>query len=284
MLTMKKMIPSRIKEPIRKLKRKLTWSCRHVTWRSRALPDFIIIGAMKSGTTSLFNYLGQHPQLYSSSVKEVKYFDNSDNFAKGQQWYRAHFPLRKKMNIGSKTYEASPSYIFDPRVPKRIFDLIPKVKIIAVLRNPTERAISHYLHEKRNNREPLSILKAFKEEEKRLEPAIRTINYNNEAFVHFSYKERGLYDAQLERYLKYFPMQQILVLSSEELFCETDNCLRQIFNFIGVDAEFKVTDLRPCNVANNGREIDADVYEYLQNYFMPHNQKLYELLGKNYAW
>lgn len=259
------------------------------TWRSRALPDLIIIGAMKSGTSSLFDYLSQHPQLFPSRTKEVHFFDGGgnpdvDTFLKKQAWYRAHFSLKKHMSAGSKAFEATPLYIFNPLAPKRIFDLVPKVKIIAVLRNPTERAISHYFHEKRANREPLSIYEALQAEEKRLEPVIRDKDYKSETFIHYSYKSRGLYKKQIERYLNYFPWQQTLVLSSDELFSEPGSTLKRVFDFVGVDTEFKVNNLVPRNVGRNRIEVDRNVYDYLNDYFLPHNQELYELVGKSYGW
>ena len=125
MPSLKQMIPSRVKKPISRLRHRLTRPYRQATWRSRALPDFIIIGAMKSGTSSLFAYLGQHPQLFPSSKKEVHFFDGGasadvDNYVKEQAWYRAHFPLRKHMSTDSKTFEASPLYIFNPLAPNSV--------------------------------------------------------------------------------------------------------------------------------------------------------------------
>jgi hypothetical protein len=253
------------------------------------LPDFIIIGAQKAGTSSLFAYLSQHPQLLQSVVKEVHFFDgglnyNVDNYEKGEAWYRAHFPLTKKLIAHSKTFEVSPLYIFNPLTPKRIFDLIPEVKIIALLRNPTERAISHYFHEKRKGRESLPIFEALQAEERRLESILNNKDYKNEIFRYYSYKLRGLYKLQIERYLNFFPMNQILVLSSEKFFSEPDNTLRQVFEFIGVDTEFKVKDLRPRGVGKNKRKIHTDIRQYLNDYFWPHNQALYRIIGKNFEW
>jgi hypothetical protein len=204
---LKHMIPNWLKTTIIRYRYRLFWPYRQATWRRRILPDFIIIGAMKSGTSSLFAYLSQHPQLYPSCKKEVHFFDGGlnpkiDTFEKGQAWYRAHFPLTSKMSIDSKTFEASPLYIFNPLAPKRIFDLVPNVKIIAVLRNPIERAISHYFHEKRKNRESLPIYEALLNEEKRLEPVIKRKDYKNRIFIDYSYKTRGLYKEQLESCVK----------------------------------------------------------------------------------
>jgi len=165
-----------------------------------------------------------------------------------------------------------------------MFDLVPKVKIIALLRNPTERAISHYFHEKRKNREPLSIYEALQAEEKRLEAVLRDKNYKSESFIHHSYKSRGLYKEQLERYLDYFPREQILVLSSDELFNEPNDILKRVFDFVGVNTEFKVDKLKARNVGSNRVELDPKIYHYLNDYFFPHNQELYKLIGKSYDW
>jgi len=262
---------------------------RQATWQNRALPDFVIIGAQKAGTSSLYFYLSQHPQLLPSFNKEVHFFDGGldpgvDNFEKGILWYRAHFPLRKNIGFHQKTFEASPLYIFNPLAPRRIFDIIPQVKIIALLRNPTERAISQYLHEKRKNREPLSIYEALQKEEARLEAVIGKKDYKNTVFMHHSYKNRGLYKDQLERYLNCFSRDQILVIASELFFANPDVYLKRVFEFVGVDTECKVKDLRPRNIANNRSDVAPDVYKYLNSFFLPHNQALYELLGENYDW
>jgi hypothetical protein len=267
----------------------LKWAYRRATWRGRSLPDFIIIGAQKSGTSSLFEYLCQHPQLVPSYVKEVHYFDgglnpNIDNFEKGEAWYRAHFPLTRAINPHSKTFEASPLYLFNPRAPERIFRLIPEVKIIALLRDPTARAISHYFHEKRRGRESLPIFEALRLEEKRLESVVREEDYKSDIFIHHSYKSRGLYKQQIERFLGYFPWHQIFLVASEELFRQPEEPVRRIFEFVGVDPNFKVSDLRARNVAHSKDKVEAEVYRYLQHFFSPHNEALYELIGKNYAW
>jgi len=285
MLSLKQRIHKRMKTSQRRFIRLY----RQASWRYRALPNFIIIGAQKSGTSSLHHYLSQHPQILPSITKEVHFFDGGinpsvDNFELGLAWYRAHFPLRIRLSTHRKTFESSPLYIFNPFAPQRIFDLIPDVKIIALLRNPTERAISHYFHEKKKNREPLSIYAALQEEEIRLESIIKEKDYKNYIFVHYSYKSRGLYQDQLERYLNYFPRQQILILNSEKFFTDPDNTLRRVFEFVEVDTEFKVKNLTPQNVTNNRSDVASDVYEYLNSFFLPHNQALYTLVGENYNW
>lgn len=99
-----------------------------------------------------------------------------------------------------------------------------------------------------------------------------------------SYKSRGLYKEQLEGYLKYFPREQIIVINSEKLFAEPENTLRQVFEFVGVDPEFQIQDLQPSNVGYNRNQVAPDIYDYLNSYFRPHNQALYELIGTRYDW
>jgi len=207
-----------------------------------------------------------------------------DNYKKGEKWYRAHFPKKRSETDHIKTFEASPLYLFNPLVAKRIYQLIPDVKIIALLRNPTERAISHYFHEKKKGRELLPIMEALKEEDKRLQPIFKNKDYKNEVFIHHSYKNRGLYKEQIERFLHYFSKEQILILCSEEFFNQPVSILKRVFEFVGVDPEFRIENLKPRNVASNKGKVDYDIYEYLNDYFLPHNQRLYELVGRNYPW
>lgn len=268
---------------------KLVWQYRQVTSAIRSYPDFVVIGAQKSGSSSLYSYLGQHPEILPSFSKEVHFFDGGldaevDTYEKGHSWYRARFPIKWTLHGRFKTFEASPLYIFNPLVAKRMFDHIPSTKIIVVLRNPTERAISHYFHEKRWGFEQLPIQQALQQEEERLKAAFKDQDYKSNNFIHHSYKARGLYKVQLERFFRHFPRRQVLILSSEELFEEPANTLRKIFEFVSIDAEFQIQDLQPRNVASNKGAVDAKIYAYLDEFFSPHNQDLYDLVGRNFAW
>mgnify|MGYP006439820863 CR=1 FL=1 len=151
---------------------KLLLLARKINSNNRVLPNFIIVGAQKAGTTSLFRYLTSHPQIKAPfKTKEIHFFDggleSEDNYKKGLKWYKSHFPLKSKM-YNKLTYEASPLYLFHPCAPKRIKKDIPDVKIIILLRNPVERSISHYFHELRKGRERLTVDEAFRKEEDRL--------------------------------------------------------------------------------------------------------------------
>jgi hypothetical protein len=276
-------------EAMKPYSRKLIQASRLATARFRALPDVIIIGCQKCGTTSLFHYLSQHPQLVPSFRKEVHYFDGGldpsvDNYAKGEAWYRSNFPLQRQLTAGQKVYEASPLYMFNPLAPQRIHALLPRARLIALIRNPTERAISHYFHTKRRDKEDLPILEAFLREQERLEPVIKSGDYKSEVFMHKSYQSRGLYLGQLQRYLEYFSRDQILILTSEELFESPASCLKKLFDFIAVDADFTVRDVAAKNVAGNKSQVDDEVYRHLESFFAPHNQALNDFVGQNLGW
>lgn len=266
----------------------LIWPYRRATSRFRALPDFLVIGAQKSGTTSLFYYLSQHPDILPSSRKEVCFFDGgvdvTDVYAKGEQWYRSHFPYSGQLAGRRITGEASPSYIFNPLVPERIANFIPEAKLIAILRNPTERAVSHYFHEKRKGRETLSLEEALRAEESRLAEVGQSRNYKNHQFLHASYKSRGRYWEQIERYLQFFPRDQLHILSSEDLFRDPNTALDKVYDFLGMGSSHRLHDLRPQNVARNRTSVSPELYEYLDDYFLPHNQRLYELIGQKFDW
>jgi hypothetical protein len=262
-------------------------SIRFATRNQRALPDFLIIGAQKAATTSLYAYLAQHPHILRSRPKEIFFFDGGetprvDTYSKGEAWYRSHFPLRKKLTNQSVTFEASTTYLFNPLVPERIHHMIPQVKLIALLRDPTERAISHYFHEQRKGKETLSLQDALDAEESRL--ASINGNYKSEEFLRHAYKTRGLYCEQIKRFLDYFPKEQLLILNNDDFAKNPDLTLQEIFEFVGVDPKIKIPCLTRQNVRSGQTQIDPEITQALREFFRPHNQALYDLLGKDFGW
>jgi len=262
---------------------------RRMTAPLRSLPDFLIIGAQKCGTTSLFYYLCQHPQIMQSSTKEVHYFDggldsNVDTYEKGQYWYRTHFPLKSELKEGYITGEASVLYIFHPLAASRIYELVPNVKMIALLRNPTERAISHYFYNKRRQKESLDIMDAFRAEEQRMKSTWESGDYKNDDFRLSSYKTRGLYQEQLERYLDFFSKEQMLILCSEDFFKEPRNTLTRVCKFLDIETDFTIEDPRAKNVSDNNTELPAEVHEYLDDYYKIPNQALFDQIGRTFKW
>src|SRR6187200_1451927 len=153
----------RIPEPARKVARSAIWAYGTATARGRPLPDFLVIGAQKAGTTALYAYLRWHPGITGPSWKEVSFFDR--HWWRGEAWYRGQFPLRAG---GRLVGEASPSYLFHPLAPERARSLVPDAKLIALVRNPVDRAYSQYQHAVALGREPLSFEDALAAEDERL--------------------------------------------------------------------------------------------------------------------
>jgi len=262
---------------------KIKFACRRITWRQRAQPAFLIIGAQRAGTTSLFRALSQHPHLVPSFVKEVHYFDGggqpgTDNYARGEAWYRSHFPLRATLGTDGKTFESSPLYLFHPQAPARLHALLPKARLIVLLRDPVERAISQYFLEQRRGNEPLPLLQALKAEEQRLQVTSAF------SFHHHSYKTRGHYAEQLQRYLTLFPREQLLILPSEHWFSQPQTVLQSACAFVGVPPFSAPPDLRNNAPSRPTPAIEPAVYAYLNDYFTPRNQALFALLGEVFDW
>lgn len=261
----------------------------------RIMPDFFILGAQKCGTTSLYYYLVKHPSIASAWRKELFFFDS--NFQKGLSWYRGQFPfsirkyyaehIRKQDFI---TGEATPSYLFYPNVPKRVAEIFPQVKLIVLLRNPVDRAYSHYRHQVAHGREKLSFEDAIACEEERtrgdVEKMMTDENYYSYNYTIYSYQARGVYIDQLQRWFRWFPREQFLIHSSEDLYTNPATIYRQTLEFLNIP------DLEPTKkyaVYNKARytppsTMDPKLRKRLVEYFEPHNLRLYELLDRDFGW
>lgn len=246
-------------------------------------PDYLIIGAQKCGTSSLFRYLGESPHVELPTEKEIHFFDNK--FDRGLDWYRAHFP-KPKGGRRRMTGEASPYYLFHPLAPRRIREALPDVRLLALVRNPVHRAVSHYYHELGNGFEDLPLAAALDREEERLageaerieaEPGYSSFNHR-----HFSYKARGVYVDQLTLWRSIFPEEQLLVINSDSLFERTDVEMRRVYEFLGLPGR-PPRELGAYN-RRDYPQIAADVEARLADHFAPHNARLYELLGEDLGW
>lgn len=252
-------------------------------------PNFIIIGAQKCGTTSLYKYLTKHPQILPAKRKEVHFFDL--NFDKGMKWYYSHFPKTEVEN--TITGEASPYYIFHPHVPQRISQSLPDIKLIVLLRNPIDRAVSHYYHNRqfRKLREPLSFEQAIEQESSRIEPEINQImadeNYKSLPHRYYSYLSRGIYIEQLVRWMNCFPRKSFLILKSEELSENPGKIMKQVCDFLGVSSipsKSQEEVYKKYNVRQQKNDIIPELPMMITEYFQPYNQRLEEYLGQNFNW
>ena len=249
-------------------------------------PTFIIVGAMKCGTSSLFSYLSSHPQVVPASKKEIHYFDNQ--YYRSNNWYLAHFPLQKRLELtGAITGEASPYYLYHPHCAKRIFDFNPHTRIIILLRNPVDRAISHYWHEVRAEREKLPMEEAFEAESGRIDEEKERLqhetSYYSHTHQHFSYLDRGRYAPQVEKYINYFNQSNVLVLNSNMLFNSAQHTFDCTTDFLQIERH-TLSDVRPRHTGSYDHPTSPALRARLDQFFAPYNRQLYELLDLEVPW
>ena len=272
----------------------------------RLLPNFLIIGAQKGGTTSLFNYLVQHPRILPplgkrtkdgalvAGNKELHYFDRQ--FERGIRWYRSHFPLPNYLRFGKKfiTGEATPDYLSHPHAPKRVAQLMPQVKLIAILRNPVERAYSHYVHNVTGRvKETRPVEEAIFADEQTIEAELTRMlkdnEYKSSFYDRYSYLYRGIYIQQIRYWLNFFTREQLLILKSEDLFNNPKKIYRETLEFLGLLDEqlqdYKIFNPRKSsNTVKIAPQIDTDLRKRLVDYYSPHNQELYHYLNRDFGW
>ncbi len=274
-------IVPRVPDPVRKVVRNAVWVSGRATARWRRLPDFLVIGAQKCGTTALYTYLRAHPEIVGPFWKEVSFFDR--HWWRGEAWYRGQLPLRSE---GKLVGEASPSYVFHPLGPERVHSLVPNVRLIVLVREPAERAYSHYQHEVAFGREPLSFEEALEAESERLDGEVERLQADPRAFSHawwdHAYVQRGLYADQLERWLELFPREQVLVLTTDELGARPAETYATVLDFVGAS---------PHRLATYPRVFDRDyppmkpeTRAALEARFAEPNRRLEELLGRSLGW
>jgi hypothetical protein len=238
-----------------------------------ALPDFVIIGGKKCGTTFLYDLLTRHPYVEPAAKKELHYFDKLLE-DESIEWYRQCFPQpRWKDGRRTITGEATP-YLAYPFAPQRMAEVLPQARLIALVRNPVDRAYSDYQHVARKGREPLTFEEAIEAE---------ITQTTKQAAKSYRYLIRGKYMEHLLRWSKYFSDEQILVLKSEDLFERTQKALELVLNFLDLPKwEPEASEKR--NQGSYEQEIHMSTRQRLEEYFEPHNQRLYEYLGTDLGW
>jgi len=259
-----------------------------ITGPLRVLPNFIVIGVVRGGTTSLYHYLGQHNCIRKSAYDELGFFD--DNYHLGLNWYRSMFPTKFSKNRITKkygkfmTYDVTPFYIYNPKAAQRILEIFPHAKIITILRNPVDRAYSNYYLGVRSGDEKHTFEEAIAADLKKIQESKNmTINDSYfEKIIGKSYLARGFYAEQLQIWMKLFSKEQLLVISSEDLASKTNETLTMIFDFLKLP-NYKIRDLTKRNEAKYP-PMNPDTRKTLVEYFKPYNEKLYSLLGRKFDW
>jgi hypothetical protein len=247
----------------------------------RALPDALIIGAMKCGTSSLHGYLTQHPRVIAPLRKEVHYFDL--NYDRHEPWYRANFGRTGEPGLN---VDSSPYYLLHPCAPARAHALLPQAKLIVLLRDPVRRAYSHYWHEHDKRRERLSFEDAIAAEPNRLGDAEQRLARgeigHSAAHRHFSYLARGRYAVQLRRWLQFYPRASLLVLRFEDLAADPMAALNRTLAFLDLPPLPHVR-LEPRN-ARRYPPMSAATAARLREHFAADNADLEALVGQPMGW
>jgi len=264
---------------------------RRATATLRLRPTFLVIGAQKAGTTSLHRYLVEHPFVLCATPKEVHFFNVE--YHRGEAWYLAHFPLkvrarapRRRYGVQPEVGEVTPAYLFHPRVPERVHAFEPRMKLVAVLRDPVERAYSQYQMQVRRAGETLSFDDALALEEVEVPLELERIRddprYVSPSGLRRSYVARGRYAEQIERWLDLFRLEQLFVLTSEELLRDPADAMSRVAAFLGVP-DWRAESY-PLRSAAEYDSMRPETRECLARTFEPHNRRLEELLGRELAW
>jgi len=255
-------------------------------------PDFLIIGAMKSATSAIYSYLIQHPRVIDRQPKELHFFTKPHLYERGVDWYLERF-REKETSVGADRLligEASPSYLLFREAPSRVRSVLPDVRIIVSLRDPTERAISHYHHRvAKVGDEDRGIEEAFGESEiRKALVAIRLFEDEGRRPESVSvwhtarYLLNGHYSTLLKNWFDVFPSEQILVLDYDSLKIDLQGFMDEVYEFLGLPRHV-LTDLATV-YANRYPPAPALVSRTLSRYYEPHNLELKSWLDRRLGW
>ncbi|MGN6611756.1 MAG: sulfotransferase [Angustibacter sp.] len=290
--TGKRLLPRPVKEGLRGAIRQYGV----VTATSRPLPDFLVLGTKRGGTTSMWNYLLGHPGVLAmfppaENFKSPHYF--YWHYDRGERWYRSHFATERQRRRSSgrtgqpvAAGEASPYYLYDPRVPARVRALMPDVRLVVMLRDPVERAYSHYKERVRAGVEDLSFEEALDAEPARLAGELERMmtepGYYSRSHDWYSYRDRGIYLPQLQRWSEQFPAEQLLVLRSEDFYLDPAAQYDRVVSFLGL-APFALQGAERWNYRPAAGMSDSTRQE-LEEFYAPHNAALEDYLGRPLGW
>ncbi|MDJ0356113.1 sulfotransferase domain-containing protein [Paenarthrobacter sp. PH39-S1] len=263
---------------------------------SRPVPDFLIVGTKRGGTTSMFNYLLMHPGVLGL-FPQLRGRKSTDYFFKergrGDHWYRSHFHtgmyrkmIERRLGYGPVSGEASPYYLWDPRVAPQVQQLCSGVKAIALLRDPVERAWSHYQERVHNGVEPLSFEAALAAEDNRLageeEKMLADPDYYSSAHDFYAYRGRGVYLPQLQNWRASFPAERMLVLRSEDMYLDVQGTFDKVTDYLEIP-RFALPNTKTFNAITQSK-IPEGIRRELGAFYAPHNAELAEYLGRSPLW
>ena len=251
--------------------------------KGSSLPDFLIIGAQKCGTSSLYWSLATHPQIVPASRKEVHFFDTPHKWFRGLEFYRSHFPATE---VGVLTGEASAYYLYHPLAARRAARVVPGAKLVVVLRNPVDRAYSDYQQRLSQGFEDLDFDEAIEMEAQRLagerERMLADPHYKGTNYRRYSYLARGVYLPQIMGWRRCFGASSMMILKSESFYASPLAHCERIIRFLGLPEGH----LKPIK-RGFGRvypPMSSETRRRLADYFRPHNRRLYRYLDEDFGW
>ena len=248
------------------------WPCRAV------LPDFVVIGAQKCASTSILSYIGQHSGVRLPRRKSTHFFDRE--FDRGADWYARQFPREWFGARDWLTGESCPSYLFLPEVAPRMAALMPKARLITILRDPVKRLISQYHHEKRKGRVPGD----FSAYVAGSMTAAWPVSGELEHVLQQAGVPRGHYADQLRHWQKHFPREQMLVVGFEDLIATPDAVMASIFAFLGLPPQKVDTSQVLNSGSGKGEVMDAGLLEELRQLYAEKNRGLAAIAGCDFSW
>ena len=253
-----------------------------ITSASRVLPDFIIVGTVRSGSTSLYYNICQHPSVLSADQDEIGFFDS--NYHLGINWYRSMFPTRKQMESIKKetgfaiTGEDTPFYFWKDEAAKRIYEMNKNLKIIIICRNPVDRAYSNYNLSVREKTEKLTFEEAIDKEIDFLD----NHSFRESIDQRRSYLAKGIYEKQIKIWFKLFSKEQIHIVSTEEMEKEPEKTLQKIFKFLKIP-EHVIKNPQKQKAAKYEKMNDETRRKLLDFYEQP-NEKFFKIIQKRFDW
>ncbi len=254
------------------------------------LPNVLVIGAQRAGTSSIYRYLGSHPDVAPSLRKEIEFFSTRSSM--GERWYRAHFPLIKRpLKRPHVAFEATPDYLLHPLAAARAAELIPDLKAVALLRSPITRAFSQYGHQRRLDREELSFTAALEREPERivgeLDKLVSDPDYPAVELRTHGYMERGRYAPQLTRWFEALGRDRVHVIRTEDLWAKPEATYAELLDFLDltrVMPKFENYSYVPETGTRSNNSMSIEAEAYLREQLAAEIEAVEELLGRDMGW
>lgn len=287
--------PAMDRPGLKHLKESGKW-CREraalATWEKRVLPDVMLAGVQRSGTTALFEALYRLPNVERPRRGKGSHFF-SYNYYRGWEWFQSQFPteawakrVENKVGTPMFSFDACPYYLFHPFAVERMAQALPDVKVMVMLRDPVRRAESHFHHSVSHGHEDLDFRDALAREDERMTGEIgrmeRDWSYWSHSHEHHSYFAKGVYVEQLERLFRFYDRDQVMVIQSEAFYRDSNAVLADVTDWLGLQTV--TLDQRDDRNGHEYKKMDEDMRSHLIELYREPNERLYELLGERYDW